>query len=234
MLLFIGRLLRGAFFINVAVRSISLYFCCNSALVQLTNYYTMNILLVDDHVIITDRLKSMIGQLIPDARIAEVSDMAAALTFLKHTETQLVICDINMPGANHFGIVKMIKSIRPHTKLLILSAYNPQLYAHRYLQEGADAYLSKNASIPEIENTIVGVLQGRQDITVTVEKSPLAILSNRELEVAQLLIEGNGILEIANLLQLHVSTVSTYKIRVFEKLNISSVPALAAMLHNYN
>ncbi|XZF15702.1 response regulator [Chitinophagaceae bacterium MMS25-I14] len=194
----------------------------------------MNVLLADDHIIITDRLRAMITRLIPDAQITEVTDMVAALVHLKHTETQLVICDINMPGANHFGIVKTIKSIQPHTKLLILSAYNPQLYAHRYLQEGADAYLSKNVPISEIENTIVAVLQGAVDTTSVAEISPLSTLSNRELEVAQLLIEGNGILEIANLLQLRVSTVSTYKTRVFEKMNISNVPALAAVFHNYN
>lgn len=175
----------------------------------------------------------MIIRLIPDARVTEVTDMAAALAHLKHTEMQLVICDINMPGANHFGIVKTIKSIQPNTKLLILSAYNPQLYAHRYIQEGADAYLSKNASISEIENTILAVLNGTVNAADTAEISPLATLSNRELEVARLLIEGNGILEIANLLQLGVSTVSTYKIRIFEKLNISNIPALAAMFHNY-
>lgn len=193
----------------------------------------MNILLADDHVIITDGLKSMIDRLVPGAQVTEVSDMTTALSYLKHAETQLVICDINMPGANHFGIVKTIKSIQPQTKLVILSAYSPQLYAHRYLQEGADAYLSKNAAITEIENTILAVLQGRPGIGAAAADSPLSILSNRELEVAQLLIEGNGILEIANLLQLRVSTVSTYKIRVFEKLNVSNVPSLAAMFHNW-
>lgn len=193
----------------------------------------MNVLLADDHLIITDRLKSMIIELLPDVQIAEASDMAAVLEHLRQTETQLVICDVNMPGANHFGMVKAIKSVQPETKLIILSAYDPQLYAHRYLQEGADAYLSKNVPVEEIEHTILNVLQCSPDIAVTATDSPLSVLSNRELEVAQLLIEGNGILEIANLLQLSVSTVSTYKIRVFEKLKITNVPALAAMFHNY-
>jgi DNA-binding NarL/FixJ family response regulator len=193
----------------------------------------MNILLADDHTIIMDALKSMIKRLIPDARIAEVSDMAAALAYLRQVDTQLVICDINMPGANHFGIVKSIRAIRPHTKLVMLSAYSPALYANRYLQEGADAYLSKNMPLPEIELTIAAVLQGRQQPGSVAGDSPLSLLSNRELEVAQLLIEGNGILEVANLLELRVSTVSTYKTRVFEKLNISNVPALAAIFQNY-
>jgi len=194
---------------------------------------SINVLLADDHLIITDRLKLMITQLIPDVQITEVNDMAAALTALRQSEIQLVICDVNMPGANHFGIVKAIKSIRPQARLIMLSAYDPRLYAYRYLQEGADAFLSKSVSIAEIEATVLSVLNSKPNAAVVSTDSPLSALSNRELEVAQLLIEGNGILEIANLLQLSVSTVSTYKIRVFEKLALTNVPALAALFHNH-
>ena len=204
----------------------------------------INILLADDHIIILDALKSLISTLLPEVNVTRASDMDTVLVCLKQQEIQLVICDINMPGANHFGIVKMIKSIKPETKLLILSAYSPALYAQRYLQEGADAYLSKNADTSEIRNTIINLLQEASGIGSAREKglladphavdtSPLKILSNRELEVAQLLIEGNGILEIANLLQIHVNTVSTYKARVFEKVNITSIPELVAIFRNY-
>ncbi|XZF15438.1 response regulator [Chitinophagaceae bacterium MMS25-I14] len=199
----------------------------------------INILLADDHSIIMDGLKSLIAGSVPEACIAQVSDMDAVLAHLVHTETQLVVCDINMPGANHFGIVKMIKSVQPQTKLLILSAYNPELYAHRYLQEGADAYLSKNAPTSEIRDTIRGLLYNTYDAESiqssghTIAVSPLKALSNRELEVAQLLITGNGILEIANLLQVHVNTVSTYKTRIFEKINIASIPELITVFRNY-
>ena len=204
----------------------------------------INILLADDHIIIMDGVKSLISRLVPEARITQVSEMDAVLAHLGHTETQLVVCDINMPGANHFGIVKMIKAIQPETKLLILSAYNPALYAHRYLEEGADAYLSKNAATSEIGATIMKLLYGVPGGDTVPETkplpdspamaaSPVTTLSNRELEVAQLLIEGNGILEIANLLQIHVNTVSTYKTRIFEKMNITSIPELVAVFRNY-
>lgn len=201
----------------------------------------MNILLADDHVIIMDGLRSLIARLAPEAHVTQVSDLDALLAYLTHTEVQLVICDINMPGANHFGIVKQIKSVRPHTKLLMLSAYSPGLYAQRYLQEGADAYLNKNVPTEEIGNAILALLQGEAGVGIeepdeTVEPaagtSPLAALSNRELEVAQLLTEGNGILEIANLLQLHTNTVSTYKARIFEKMNVASIPELVVLFRN--
>jgi DNA-binding NarL/FixJ family response regulator len=171
--------------------------------------------------------------------------MAAVAAHLEHTDTQLVICDINMPGANHFGVVKTIKSLRPGAKLLMLSAYNPALYAQRYLEEGADAYLSKSAATAEIGNTILALLRDEKppadlpeettgsETGETMQASPLTVLSNRELEVAQLLVDGNGILEIANLLQLHTNTVSTYKTRIFEKMNIASVPELVAVFRQY-
>jgi len=203
----------------------------------------INILLADDHSIITDGLRSLIARLVPGAVTTQVSDMDAVLVHLGHTETQLVVCDINMPGANHFGIVKMIKSLQPGVKLLILSAYNPELYAHRYLEEGADAYLGKNAATSEIGDTVMRLLYGAGVDTVAETEpltdhragpvSPVTTLSNRELEVAQLLIEGNGILEISNLLQIHVNTVSTYKTRIFEKMNIASIPELVAVFRNY-
>jgi len=204
----------------------------------------MNILLADDHTIIMDGLKSMISKLLPEAVIAQVNDMDAVLAYLAHTEVQLMICDINMPGANHFGIVKMIKAVQPQVKLLMLSAYSPELYAQRYMQEGADAYLGKNVATSEIEQTVTALLKGAgtdvmpgSELPAALQATaamPLTTLSNRELEVAQLLISGNGILEIANLLQLHVNTVSTYKARIFEKMNISSIPELVAMFRNYS
>jgi DNA-binding NarL/FixJ family response regulator len=202
----------------------------------------LNILLADDHVIIMDGLRMLINGLLPEAHIIQVRDMEAAVKHLRHTETQLTVCDINMPGANHFGIVKMIKSIQPKTKLLMLSAYNPGLYAHRYLQEGADAYLSKNVEPSKIGEVILGLVQsagmapehGHNADLHPKETSPLELLSNRELEVAQLLIQGYGILEIGNLLKLHVNTVSTYKARILEKLNILSIPELVAVFRNYS
>ncbi|PZF74052.1 response regulator transcription factor [Taibaiella soli] len=193
----------------------------------------MNILLADDHVIIMDGLRLLINSILPNASVCQVKDADALIAHLRHTETELVVCDINMPGGNHPGIVNMIKSIQPKTKLLMLSGFDPGLYANRYLQAGADAYLNKNSNTLEIGNVILALLEGKeQEKFADYNVSPLQLLSNRELEVAQLLIDGNGILEIANLLKLHVNTISTYKARIFEKTNIASIPELVALFQN--
>ena len=204
----------------------------------------MNILLADDHLIVTDGLKLLISKLLPEAEVTTVSDFYAVLKFLRQTRTQLVVCDINMPGANDFSLVGKIKELQPETRLLLLTAYDAQLYAHRYLEEGADAYVSKDAEGSLFAELVMSLLQkgsgkfimtgSGQRIYQTEEAlSPLMQLSNRELEVAKLLVDGQGILEIANLLKVQSNTVSTYKMRIFEKLKVKSVPALVAIFHRF-
>lgn len=194
------------------------------------------ILLADDHVITMDGVSGVIARILPEARIDQVRDMSAALNHLKQKKTHLVICDVNMPGANHFGIVEKIRSVQRDVKILMLSAYSPRLYAQRYLQEGADAYLSKDVDSSEIEHTVLRLLEGKKrgaaQKNAGNEHSPLKALSNRELEVAQMLIDGQGILEIAAALQLHSNTVSTYKARIFEKMNVFSIPELITVFRN--
>lgn len=202
-----------------------------------TTIMSFNILLADDHVITMDGISAIIARVLPEARIDQVSDMDAALKYLTRKKTDLIICDINMPGGNHFGMVEQIRSIQQQIRILIMSGYSSRLYAQRYLKEGADAYLSKDVDKSEIEDTVLALLQGKKprknNRPDNPPQSPMSELSKRELEVAHLLIEGNGILEISVLLQLHANTVSTYKTRVFEKLNVLSVPELITLFRNH-
>jgi len=203
----------------------------------------VNILLADDHTIVTAGLKLLINRLLPEAQVTTVRDFDDALTFLHHTKAQLVVCDINMPGANHFSIVKKIKLVQPDTKLLLLTAYDARLYAQRYLEEGADVYMNKGAEISLFAEAALRLLHGaaqKSIITGEGQKSKdtqktlsqLKQLSNRELEVAQLLVNGQSIIEIAHLLEVAASTVSTYRMRIFEKLKVSSVHGLMTIFHN--
>lgn len=202
-----------------------------------------NILLADDHEIIMDGLASLIREVRPEAEIIRATDFDMVLRHLEQSEVQLAICDINMPGANNFNMVAAIKAVSPNVKLLILSAYKQSIYARRYLKEGADAYLNKNSRSAILLATITALLEGtytaipeddeHTNAPGTSESSPLEQLSNRELEVAQLLIRGLGILEIANILDIHVNTVSTYKRRVFEKMKVMSIPELVALFNTY-
>jgi two-component system invasion response regulator UvrY len=199
---------------------------------------TTNILLADDHGIAREGLTSLIKDVIADAQFFHAIDFNAALQQLRETPMHLTVCDINMPGGNNFGIVDSIREVQPGTKILIFSAYKNELYGARYLQAGADAYLDKNVANSKIQETILSLIHYKSapvidNATLAGVTSPLAKLSDRELEVAQLLTSGLGILEVSNSLDIRSTTVSTYKKRIYEKLGVDNIPDLVTMFNNY-
>lgn len=196
----------------------------------------VNILIADDHGIAREGVASLIRNIVPDVTIFQAANFDMALEQLKKTPMQLVICDIKMPGANNFQIIDSIQKIQPDTKILVLSAYKRDIYAQRYLDAGANAYLDKNFSNTEIQDTILALLQHTPLPVINIgpdTASPLARLSDRELEVAQLFVSGCGVLEVSNALNIRSTTVSTYKSRIYEKLGIASIPDLVAVFNNY-
>lgn len=157
-----------------------------------------------------------------------------------------------MPGGNNINVIKEVLTLQPDLKILVFSSYDENIYALRYIEAGAAGYLNKNTSMEELCNAI-NMIQERgkymspvvrdlyiQKLTSTkssIDKvNPLNKLSNREMDVAKHLIEGHGILEVSNLLDLSSSTVSTYKSRIFEKLGVSNIPDLIELfkLHAQN
>jgi DNA-binding NarL/FixJ family response regulator len=225
-----------------------MHFCRNKSLylVHLFNQMSVKILLADDHAVVRHGISLIIKDFLPDAEIIHAHDFPFLLEQLKVHEAALAICDINMPGCDSFHIISAIRDIQPDIKILIFSAYPEDLYATRYIQEGANGYLHKDADTETIKNAITTVLKkGRfisdhllekylqSDGLANKDGNPLKNLSNREMEVALLLTQGLGLLEMSNALNLHISTVSTYKTRVFEKLNISNIPELLVVFKNY-
>jgi DNA-binding NarL/FixJ family response regulator len=207
---------------------------------------SIKILLADDHAVVRHGISLIIKDFLPASEIIHAHDFPFLLEQLKVHEAELVICDVNMPGSDSFHIIYAIREIRPDIKILIFSAYPEDLYATRYIQEGANGYLHKDADTETIKDAITMVLKkGRFISDYLLEKylhndgqaaknnNPLKSLSNREMEVAVLLTQGLGLLEMSNALKLHISTVSTYKTRVFEKLNISNIPELLVVFKNY-
>jgi two-component system invasion response regulator UvrY len=206
----------------------------------------IKILLADDHAVVRHGISLIIKDFLPDAEIIHAHDFPFLLEQLKVHEAELVVCDVNMPGCDSFQIISAIRDIQPDIKILIFSAYPEDLYAGRYIQEGANGYLHKDADTETIKIAITTVLRkGRfisdqllekylqGDNTINKDGNPLKNLSNREMEVAVLLTQGLGLLEMSNALNLHISTVSTYKTRVFEKLSISNIPELLVVFKHY-
>ena len=151
----------------------------------------------------------------------------------------LIILDIIINGKEDVSIMNEIKKLQSKTKILILSCHDEEFYGLRYVKNGADGYLQKFSSEENINKSIAKVLktgfyysESLQEKLSKSKKSkvftnPIDSLSNREFEIAKMLVDGSGNLEIANKLNIQMSTVSTYKNRVFEKLHVNNIVALS-------
>jgi len=161
------------------------------------------------------------------------------LDMLNREQFDLILLDINLPGGNSVTMINDIRAIQLKVKILVFSAYDEDQYALRYIQAGADGYLNKLSSEEKIIEAVNTILNGELYIGDTIKNmlaqhpdamlydNPFFLLSNREMEITLLLVNGEGNLEIANKLNIRMSTVSTYKSRIFEKLGVSNVVSLA-------
>lgn len=211
------------------------------------NKLSKNILIADDHGVVRYGMMLLVKDLMPFAEISQVASFNEAVDFIKQKKVDLVVLDINLPGGNTVSMLEEMNDIQKDIKVLIFSAYDESTYATRYLQAGAKGYLQKQTSDLEIKKAIQSVLSGGIYISEDVkylmlnrflqkdeERNPTEILSNREFEVAQMLISGHGVSEISSILKLQMSTVSTYKNRIFEKLNIINIVQLIDKFRLWN
>lgn len=198
------------------------------------------ILIADDHGVVRLGLSMMIKKLRPDFIISEVDDYQKVMNIIKEKTFDLAILDLNMPNGSFTEALRAIKSKNPQTKVMIFSSQDENLYAIRYLKMGADGFLHKFASEEMINKALTKMLDKGTYMSEEVKESlihsnlnrsessinPLEVLSDREMEVAERLVAGEPMKNISNDLSLHTSTVSTYKSRILEKLNIQSIPEL--------
>ena len=204
------------------------------------------ILLADDHSVVRQGIAMILKEAYKDLTILHAADFEEALKLLRANSVYLIVLDISIPEGKGVQMVELVKEVSPDIKILIFSAYEEDLYAMRYLKAGAEGYLNKLSSESEFKQAFKSMLEEgtymsdaikQKIITSTLKKesdNPLDILSNREIEIARLLVKGEGNLEIANRLNLQNSTVSTYKNRIFEKLSISNTVALVSLLQAYD
>ncbi len=207
----------------------------------------VRIVVADDHGIVRMGLIQTIKRLRPSAIISEVEDYKSLFKVILKEELDLAIMDVNMPNGSVQEAIDYIKMHQPDLKILIFSSQDEELYAMRYLKMGAGGYLSKQSSTQVIETALTAMLSiGRyvsddvkeamffESLNGATKNSPFEALSDRELQIANKLAEGLPLKEISNQLNLHSSTISTYKNRLFEKLKIRSIPELVEILRLYN
>ena len=206
-----------------------------------------HILIVDDHSIVRTGLQLLLKNFLPHSEIDEATDGNTALEKIKQTNYDLVVMDVNMPQTDSFGTLETVLSFKPATKVIMFSMNSEDLYAKRYLKIGAKGYLRKDASYEEIEKAINTVLNNKTYISPELNQkfltglqskkepeNPFDKLSAREFEIVHHLAQGSSVSEISRKLNIHTSTVGTYKARIFEKLQIQNLIELLnlAKVHN--
>ena len=195
----------------------------------------MRILIADDHAIVRRGLKQLILEEYPSARLAGAKDTEELMSKLMEEPWDIVICDLNMPGRSGLDALHQIRLSYPSLPVLIMSMYPEDQYALRVLKAGASGYLGKDNIHEDIIKAIHAVLLGKKFITPSVaEKLAQAFgsknqelnlhekLSDREFDVFKLLAAGKPVSDIAEQLSLSVTTVSTYRARVLEKMDMKS------------
>lgn len=191
----------------------------------------MKFLIADDHAVVRKGLAQILQEEFPAAQVIEVGNSQEALEEIARHELDVILLDISMPGRNGIDTLKQIRSTGVSTPVLMLSMHSEDQYAVRVLKAGASGFLSKESATGELLAAVHRVLSGKKYITPSVAEKLAemggvepghAQLSDREMQVLQLIASGKTVSEIADEISLSVNTISTYRTRILEKLGLNN------------
>ncbi len=194
----------------------------------------MHILIADDHAVVRRGLREILADSFSGAAFSEAGNGEDALGVLGKQATNLLVLDINMPGRSGLDVLKDVKRMYPRLPVIILSVQPEDQYAVRCLRAGAAAYINKDSAPEELAQAAQKVLGGGRYVgpglaekLVTILGQPVdrprhELLSDRELEVMLLIAAGISLTEIGNRLHVSAKTVSSYRARVMEKMQMRS------------
>ena len=199
----------------------------------------IRILVADDHPVVRHGLRQMF-ETTPDLRIAgEATTSDEAVAVVKQDRWDVVLLDLGLPGAGGIEVLRAIKEHAPKLPVLVLSVHPEDELALRLLRLGADGYVTKGAESDVLISAIRKVARGGRFVSEAMSEKllegvgrrgavsePHERLSDREYQVLRALAGGKTTTEIANDLSLSVKTVSTYRTRLLEKLNVKSTADL--------
>ncbi len=194
----------------------------------------IKIFIVDDHEIIREGLKKILKEESDLVVVGEAQNGDEVLQNIQNIDCDIMLLDMNMPGRSGLDLLGDIKLLKPQLHILVLSIHPEDKFALRTLKSGASGYLCKDTALEELVVAIRKVYTKGRYLSTTLaeqlafdfmpEKNqlPHEQLSNREQEIMIMLASGRKVKEIAADLQLSISTVFTYRVRIFEKLKIKS------------
>jgi len=199
------------------------------------------VMIIDDHVIVRQGLTHLINQERDLTVCGEAEDGLKGLSEADRLLPDVLLLDISLPGMNGIEFIKNVKARHPDLPIVVLSMHDESLYAERALRAGALGYLMKKSSSDEVIAALRKVLNGEfylsgQTGSALLKKflggahtqslSPVSVLSDRELEVFEMIGRGKTTRELADALHLSTKTIDAHRMHIKEKLNIHSVTEL--------
>ncbi|HEY0897335.1 MAG TPA: response regulator transcription factor [Sphingobacteriaceae bacterium] len=189
------------------------------------------VLIADDHGATRKGLRSILQREFPQFHFAEAESAQQTIHLLQNDRWHILILDVEMQGRNGFDVLKQIATENLKTPVLIFSYHNEERMAVRCFRSGASGYLTKEADDAQIIHAVRQVLSGEKYISGTVaqflatylttsEKEPHERLTDREYQILILIASGKTYAEISALLSLSISTISTYRTRILEKMEM--------------
>ena len=191
----------------------------------------LRILIVDDHAIIRQGLRQLLADAFPETNFGEANNGAEALELIWKQPWDVVLLDITMPGQSGLDVLKQMSNAQPNLAVLVLSMHPEDQYAVRVLKAGAVGYITKNTASEEVVNAVRKVIAGGKYVSASLAETLATgltthneheALSDREYQVLRLLAAGKSVKEIGYDLSLSVKTISTYRSRVMEKMNLKT------------
>ena len=196
----------------------------------------IRVLVADDHTIVREGLKQILaksGDLMVAGEAANGNDV---LRMVREQAWDVLVTDMSMPGRNGLELIKLVKAARPALPVLVLSMYGEEQFAVRAIRAGASGYLNKESASDQLVIAIRKIAGGGVHVSAAVADAllrnvrdgnaarhlPHEQLSDRELQVLQLIAAGHSVSEIAGKLNLSPKTISTHKTRILEKMHMTN------------
>jgi len=192
------------------------------------------IVIADDHAIVREGLKRIVGDAPELDVIDEAADGNDVLRIVRDREFDVLVLDLSMPGRSGMELIRLVKAERPKLRILVLSMHQELQYAVRAIKSGASGYLTKESAPSQLVQAIHKISGGGAYISAEVaeqlalnampggESLPHESLSDREFEVFKALVAGVTVTDIAARLKLSVKTVSTHKANLMQKLGLQN------------
>ncbi|MCU7960260.1 MAG: UvrY/SirA/GacA family response regulator transcription factor [gamma proteobacterium symbiont of Bathyaustriella thionipta] len=207
----------------------------------------LSILLVDDHELVRTGVRGILSKEADFEVVGEASSGEEAIDLVKQYKPDLVLMDVNMPGIGGMESTRKLLRIQPELKIIALTVHAEEPFPAQLLEAGAMGYLTKGCPAAEMIEAIRLVAKGRRFIAASIAQkmtlaslggidttSPFASLSQREMQIMMMVTQGIGISDIADSLCLSPKTVSTYRYRIYEKLDVSNDVELTRMAIRHN